>query len=85
MRNIEVHLVTSQRESVLLAKGGLPPVHLEPIECGACGRPCGELDDGHFTPVGCVLGGDSLAFLCEPCLYPILKVTREVDARSVSW
>lgn len=85
MRNIEVHLVTSQRESVLLAKGGLPPVHLEPIECGACGRPCGEQDDGHFTPVGVILDPHSLAYLCEPCLHPILKVTRGVDAKSVAW
>ncbi len=84
MTHIEVHLVRTLRESVLLTEGGLPPVHLEPIECGACGRPCGLVED-HFVPVGCVLGADSLAFVCEPCLHPLIKVLRVVDVKTVTW
>jgi hypothetical protein len=72
MVQIEVHLVSSPRESVMLTHGGLPPVHLEPIECGSCGRPIGE-SGGHFVPVGVILTHQSLAFLCEPCLHPLIK------------
>lgn len=75
MKSIEIHLVSTQRESIMLTHGGLPPVHLAPIECGSCSRPCGELDDGHFVPVGVVLGAESLAYLCESCLHPVIKVT----------
>jgi len=85
MRHFEVHLVTNQRESVLLAQGGLPPVHLEPHRCGACDRPVGELDDGHFTPVGVALNASSISFLCEPCLHPILKSLPDLDNKGIIW
>lgn len=84
MGNIEIHLVNDRRESGLLSAAGLPSLHAEPQQCGACGRDVGEeAATGHFVPGAVILDHHSLAFLCEGCLYPIRKALRLDNRRTV--